>query len=232
MCQIIGSLIHMKSRAWHASYLPPAGLFNSAEWHPQCFITNTRTHNTLNRHSSHILPTTLCPSGANSNSSLLHRHVPKHFFLFVALYPYYYKKRKKKHLFDLLSFFLSPSVPFSSSFTPLLPHSSSILSFYSCLQFAPPPFSPPSPFPPGSFPLSLPLSKLQHSPLSLCLWEFNQTIKPRISTLIHKSWLVSDASFFARVRALFTVAIVFTYLFYRWLIDCYLHTSVVISVLL
>uniref|UniRef100_A0A8C4HU79 Thyroid hormone receptor interactor 10 n=1 Tax=Dicentrarchus labrax TaxID=13489 RepID=A0A8C4HU79_DICLA len=55
-------------------------------------------------------------------------------------------------------------------------------------KFVPPSFSPPSPFPPGSNPLSLHLSKLQHSPLSLCLREFNRSVKPRISTLkiLHK----------------------------------------------
>ncbi|XP_074520240.1 thyroid hormone receptor interactor 10b isoform X1 [Halichoeres trimaculatus] len=59
-------------------------------------------------------------------------------------------------------------------------------------KFSRPAFSPPSPFPPGShplsLPLSLPLSKLQHSPLSLCLREFNRSVKPRISTLklLHK----------------------------------------------
>uniref|UniRef100_A0A3B5AFB7 Thyroid hormone receptor interactor 10 n=1 Tax=Stegastes partitus TaxID=144197 RepID=A0A3B5AFB7_9TELE len=55
-------------------------------------------------------------------------------------------------------------------------------------KFVPPSFSPPSPFPLGSLPLSLPLSKLQRSPLSLCLREFNQSVKPRISTLkmLHK----------------------------------------------
>uniref|UniRef100_A0A3B5A7A3 Thyroid hormone receptor interactor 10 n=1 Tax=Stegastes partitus TaxID=144197 RepID=A0A3B5A7A3_9TELE len=51
------------------------------------------------------------------------------------------------------------------------------------VNFVPPSFSPPSPFPLGSLPLSLPLSKLQRSPLSLCLREFNQSVKPRISTL-------------------------------------------------
>uniref|UniRef100_A0A4W6FE50 Thyroid hormone receptor interactor 10 n=1 Tax=Lates calcarifer TaxID=8187 RepID=A0A4W6FE50_LATCA len=52
-------------------------------------------------------------------------------------------------------------------------------------KLAPPSFSPPSPFPPGNhpLPLSLPLSKLQRSPLSLCLREFNRSVKPRISTL-------------------------------------------------
>ncbi|XP_034455693.1 cdc42-interacting protein 4 homolog isoform X1 [Hippoglossus hippoglossus] len=50
-------------------------------------------------------------------------------------------------------------------------------------KFAPPSFSPPSPLPPGSHPLSLPLSKLQRSPLSLCVREFNRSVKPRISTL-------------------------------------------------
>ncbi|XP_065812036.1 cdc42-interacting protein 4 homolog isoform X1 [Labrus bergylta] len=57
-------------------------------------------------------------------------------------------------------------------------------------KFARPSFSPPSPFPVGSHPLSLPLSlsKLQHSPLSLCLREFNRSVKPRIFTLnlLHK----------------------------------------------
>ncbi|XP_037620922.1 cdc42-interacting protein 4 homolog isoform X2 [Sebastes umbrosus] len=55
-------------------------------------------------------------------------------------------------------------------------------------KFAPPSFSPPSSLPPGSLPLSLSFTKLQQSPLSLCLREFNRSIKPRISTLkiLHK----------------------------------------------
>uniref|UniRef100_A0A3B5A396 Thyroid hormone receptor interactor 10 n=1 Tax=Stegastes partitus TaxID=144197 RepID=A0A3B5A396_9TELE len=63
-------------------------------------------------------------------------------------------------------------------------------------KFVPPSFSPPSPFPLGSLPLSLPLSKLQRSPLSLCLREFNQSVKPRISTLkmLHKPCSVKDFS--------------------------------------
>uniref|UniRef100_A0A672IFA2 Cdc42-interacting protein 4 homolog n=1 Tax=Salarias fasciatus TaxID=181472 RepID=A0A672IFA2_SALFA len=50
-------------------------------------------------------------------------------------------------------------------------------------KFAPPSFSPPSPVPPGGLPLPLPLSPLQRSPLSVCLRELAQSVKPRISTL-------------------------------------------------
>uniref|UniRef100_A0A8D2ZE87 Thyroid hormone receptor interactor 10 n=1 Tax=Scophthalmus maximus TaxID=52904 RepID=A0A8D2ZE87_SCOMX len=63
-------------------------------------------------------------------------------------------------------------------------------------KFAAPSFSPPSPspVPPGSRPL--PLSRLQRSPLSLCLREFNRTVKPRISTLkiLRRPRPVSDAA--------------------------------------
>uniref|UniRef100_A0A665TQ37 Cdc42-interacting protein 4 homolog n=1 Tax=Echeneis naucrates TaxID=173247 RepID=A0A665TQ37_ECHNA len=65
--------------------------------------------------------------------------------------------------------------------------------------FVPPSCSPPSPFPPGShpLPLSLPLSKLQRTPLSLCLRELNRSVKPRISTLkiLRKPCLVTAEDF-------------------------------------
>uniref|UniRef100_A0AAQ5YH79 Thyroid hormone receptor interactor 10b n=1 Tax=Amphiprion ocellaris TaxID=80972 RepID=A0AAQ5YH79_AMPOC len=68
-------------------------------------------------------------------------------------------------------------------------------------KFVPPSFSPPSPFPLGSLPRSLPLSKLQCSPLSLCLREFNQSVKPRISTLkmLHKPCLPPPAEDFSHL---------------------------------
>uniref|UniRef100_A0A3B4XXG9 Thyroid hormone receptor interactor 10 n=1 Tax=Seriola lalandi dorsalis TaxID=1841481 RepID=A0A3B4XXG9_SERLL len=70
-------------------------------------------------------------------------------------------------------------------------------------KFVPPSFSPPSPFPPSSHPppLSLPLSKLQRSPLSLCLREFNRSVKPRISTLkiLRKSCLPPAAEDFSHL---------------------------------
>uniref|UniRef100_A0A8C9WZG8 Thyroid hormone receptor interactor 10 n=1 Tax=Sander lucioperca TaxID=283035 RepID=A0A8C9WZG8_SANLU len=68
-------------------------------------------------------------------------------------------------------------------------------------KFTPPSFSPPSPFPPGSIPLSLPLSKLRHSPLALCLREFNRSIKPGISTLkiLHKPHLAHAAEDFSHL---------------------------------
>ncbi|XP_069545760.1 cdc42-interacting protein 4 homolog isoform X1 [Brachyistius frenatus] len=68
-------------------------------------------------------------------------------------------------------------------------------------KFSPPSFSPPSPFQPGGHPLSLPLSKLQHSPLSLYLREFNQSVKPRISTLkkLHKRCLPPAAEDFSHL---------------------------------
>lgn len=141
---------------------------------------------------------TLWPSGDNANTSLLHRLAQKLplLYLFLSLSTLL---QKCLHLFDTL-LLLFPLV--TSAIFSLLCSSSSLLPvplpccFFSPLQFAPPSFSPPSPFPPGSnalpLPLSLPLSKLQRSPLSLCLREFNRSVS-RISTLraFHKPCTVS-----------------------------------------
>uniref|UniRef100_A0A671TZK2 Thyroid hormone receptor interactor 10 n=1 Tax=Sparus aurata TaxID=8175 RepID=A0A671TZK2_SPAAU len=69
------------------------------------------------------------------------------------------------------------------------------------LLFARPSFSPPSPFPSGSLPLSLSLTKLQLTPLSLCLREFNRSVKPRISTLkiLHKQHSPAAAEDFSHL---------------------------------
>uniref|UniRef100_A0A671U3S3 Thyroid hormone receptor interactor 10 n=1 Tax=Sparus aurata TaxID=8175 RepID=A0A671U3S3_SPAAU len=68
-------------------------------------------------------------------------------------------------------------------------------------KFARPSFSPPSPFPSGSLPLSLSLTKLQLTPLSLCLREFNRSVKPRISTLkiLHKQHSPAAAEDFSHL---------------------------------
>lgn len=151
-----------------------------------CFIIMlhnkyTCTHNSQHTHSSHILPTALslrgwfqsvaqaCPKTPSALCNSVYLMTKSLFFFFPLLSPESF----------------SPSF-FSSFLCPPL-------FFPSFLQFTPASFSPPSTFPPGS----LPLSKLQRSPLSLCLREFNQTVKPRISSLIHRACLVSDANFAA-----------------------------------
>uniref|UniRef100_A0A672Z7B8 Cdc42-interacting protein 4 homolog n=1 Tax=Sphaeramia orbicularis TaxID=375764 RepID=A0A672Z7B8_9TELE len=71
--------------------------------------------------------------------------------------------------------------------------------------FARPSFSPPSALPPIShhlpLHLSLPSSKLQCSPLSVCLREFSRSVKPRISTLkiLHKPHLLPAAEDFSHL---------------------------------
>lgn len=183
----------MKSGTQLASFPAHIDLCEGAKWrfHCQCLETNTRTHKTQHTFHSCLAPPPCCPQGPilipvcctdlpqNTSRSL-----------FLTLFLRYY-------LGSLCSLLLLSSL--TSVIFCLLCFSSSTLSIFSPLQFVPPSFSPPSPFPLGSLPLSLPLSKLQRSPLSLCLREFNQSVKPRISTLkmLHKPCLVSDTPILA-----------------------------------